>query len=239
MQEHYTYPGLELDMFAEASNWRRYWASQIIPYISGRVLEVGAGLGINTPVLSCEKVEQWLMLEPDGNMAAQLEAAVDEGALDKRCKVINGTLQSLASGLQFDTIIYIDVLEHIEDDRSEFNLASEFLVDGGHIIVLAPAHEWLFSEFDQAVGHYRRYNAKTLVNAAPETLVPLVSKYLDCIGIFCSIGNRMLLRSSIPQLSQIRFWDHILVRISRVLDPIFFYKLGKTLIVVFRKTSAE
>ena len=77
-------------------------------------------------------------------------------------KSASGTLSELSDSDKFDTILYMDVFEHIEDDRAELERAAAQLAPDGHLIVLAPAHQWLFTPFDESIGHYRRYSRRTL-----------------------------------------------------------------------------
>ena len=83
---------------------------------------------------------------------------------------------------KFDTIIYLNVLEHIEDDTNEINLAINKLNLGGHLIILVPAHQKLFGKFDSAVGHYRRYNIDFFkLNKFENTKIEKII-YLDLFG---------------------------------------------------------
>jgi 2-polyprenyl-3-methyl-5-hydroxy-6-metoxy-1,4-benzoquinol methylase len=88
---------------------------------------------------------------------------------------VNGTIAALESTGPFDTIIYLDVLEHIADDRAELACAARLLSPQGCVIVLSPAHQFLFSPFDQAVGHYRRYSRATLRDLTPPDCVLQIS----------------------------------------------------------------
>ena len=136
---------------------------------------------------------------------------------------------------QFDTIIYIDVLEHIENDRDELNQAASHLRQGGHLIVLSPAHQRLFSPFDAAIGHFRRYNRAMLRSVSPGSLRVELMKYLDSAGLILSAANMLFLRQSMPTKAQLHFWDHWVVPVSRVLDKLFMYSVGKTIIAVWRR----
>ncbi|NIQ14480.1 MAG: methyltransferase type 12, partial [Candidatus Dadabacteria bacterium] len=111
----------------------------------------------------------------------------------------------------YDTILYIDVLEHIEDDYNELQSAKKLLSDTGTLIILSPAHQWLFSEFDEAIGHHRRYTKATLLKIIPDELNLINIRYLDSIGLFASLANRVLMRKSIPSMNQIKFWDRVMV----------------------------
>ena len=61
----FTYVGEELDLFAQARNWKRYWSDQVRPFVTGAVLEVGAGIGTNTRLLDTPGATRWTCLEPD------------------------------------------------------------------------------------------------------------------------------------------------------------------------------
>ncbi len=228
------YPGEELDLFAHASNWKAYWSDRIRPCMGPDVLEVGAGIGANTDLLRGGMAGRWLCLEPDPALAARIPAfpALDGPA--RTVEVVTGTVEDLPPGVQFDTVLYIDVLEHIKDDAAELARARGLLRPGGHLIVLAPAHPGLFSPFDEAVGHYRRYTWKSLAAVAPPDVAPGRFYYLDSAGVLASLANRLLLRSPAPVLRQIRFWDRWLVPVSRVVDPALAFRVGKSVLAIWQ-----
>ena len=229
----FQYVGQELDVFAHARRWKKYWASRIRPWITGDVLEVGAGIGQNTAVLQNTGVRSWLCLEPDPQLCERLAATV---APLRTCSIGLGTIESVR-GRKFDCILYIDVLEHIEADRDELARAAQLLGANGHIIVLSPAHQSLFSAFDAAIGHFRRYNRESLRACSPPGCRLESMFYLDSVGMVASFANRLLLRQDNPTLSQIQFWDRSIIPVSRILDPIFRYTLGKTIVGVWTQAS--
>jgi 2-polyprenyl-3-methyl-5-hydroxy-6-metoxy-1,4-benzoquinol methylase len=231
------YIGRELDLFANVRNWKLYWAQHILPYIAGDVLEVGAGIGANTPFLYSAGQGRWVCLEPDPQLAAQITRNLNQISGHYTCETVCGTLPALDPGRQFDTIIYIDVLEHIENDREELNRAAAHLRPGGHIIVLSPAHQWLFTPFDAAIGHYRRYNRSMVRSISPPTLQLDKLIYLDSAGLTASLANRLLLRQSMPSQAQLQFWDRRLIPLSRVFDKVFRYAIGKSILAIWRKPS--
>jgi hypothetical protein len=63
----------------------------------------------------------------------------------------------------------------------------------------------------------------------------VLARYLDSVGLLASLANRLLLRSAMPTVGQIRIWDNFMVPWSRFLDPIFLYGIGKTIVVVWRR----
>lgn len=231
----FVYQGQELDLFARARHWKAYWKGHVAPFLSGDVLEVGAGSGVNTVLLCPGGPRRWVCLEPDANLADMLQRTVGAAENSRRCEVRTGTLNELDSREQFDAILYIDVLEHIADSKSELRLAASHLAPGGHLIVLAPAHQWLFTPFDRAIGHYRRYTARTLAADVPAGLVKRKLVYLDSVGLLASIGNRALLNSSMPTEGQIAFWDGVLVRSSVRLDRWVRYAVGKSVLGAWQR----
>ena len=226
-----TYVGQELELFARAINWKAYWSSQVSPWIRGDVLEVGAGLGANTARMHNRHVRSWHCLEPDPKLLTTL---LDNVRSLQGCTASIGTIDTM-TGRSFDTIIYIDVLEHIEDDDGELEKAAALLRPGGHLVVLAPAHQRLFTPFDAAIGHYRRYNAATLAACGPASCRLRTLFYLDSVGIMTSLANRLLLNQKQPTPRQIAFWDTCLIPISRVLDPLTRHRFGKSIVAVWTR----
>lgn len=231
------YRGRELELFARAHNWKAYLSAVLSPYLGARVLEVGAGIGATTAVLCGPRQQAWLCLEPSATQRRAIDAAIADGTLPASCRSRGGTVADCRSDETFDTVLYVDVLEHIEDDAAELARAAACLAPNGRLVVLAPAHQWLFSPFDAAVGHHRRYATRTLRAAGPPGLALERLCYLDCVGMLASLGNRLALRESVPSLWQIQLWDRLMVPVSRVMDPLTGYRLGKSLLGVWRGGS--
>lgn len=229
----FVYPGGELELFAEAHAWKAYLAQQLRPFIGSRVLEVGAGIGATTKALCRPACHRWVCLEPDHAQAAIIEALLKRRQLPSCCEVVVGDVGDTES-TAFDTVLYIDVLEHIEQDADEIVEASRRLASRGHLVVLSPAHPWLCSEFDRAIGHYRRYTRTSMRAVAPPGCTLVALRYLDAAGMLASAANRVFLRQELPTPQQIRFWDHRLVPASRVLDTLTGYRVGRTLLAVWR-----
>jgi SAM-dependent methyltransferase len=235
MSEDRPYEGKELELFAQARNWKTYWSGKIRPHLGKSVLEVGAGLGTNTPFLLGPAQESWLCLEPDAALTAQIPATLTHEPRRGIVQTRTGTLRDLSANETFDTVLYIDVLEHIEDDLDEMRAALAHLSPKGKIIVLSPAQPGLFTEFDRALGHYRRYTRRSLRACTP-TGATLIEIYaLDSFGLMASVANKLFLHQSIPSPKQIAFWDGCLVPVSRWTDPLIGFSLGKSLIGVWQK----
>jgi len=237
MSEGRAYIGSELELFAGAQNWKRYYGSILRPYLRGRVLEVGAGIGGTTAVVCDGSQDEWICLEPDAQLVAAIEQKIATGTLPACCAAKRGWIGDVSPGPQFDAILYIDVLEHIRNDREEVELAAGRLRPGGMLIVLAPAHQWLMSPFDAAVGHFRRYTRATLSAVAASEVEMVDCRYLDSIGLIVSLGNRYILRKAIPKESEVRLWDRIMVPLSRRLDPLLGHGVGKSVLAIWRRRA--
>lgn len=233
------YPGGELELFAEAHNWKGYLRDQMEGFLGERVLEVGAGIGATTDALFRDGVRRWVCLEPDPSLAGRLRRRRETGELPAACAVVRGTTEALGGATGFDTVLYVDVLEHIADDVGELERAAGLLAPGGRLVVLAPAHAFLFTPFDRAVGHYRRYGRGHLVERAPGHLEVVRARYLDSVGLLASLANRVLLRSSMPTRGQIRVWDRLMVPASRLVDPFLAGRVGKSVLVAWRAPPQE
>jgi SAM-dependent methyltransferase len=235
MNQDRPYEGKELELFATARHWKTYWSDKIGQHLGKSVLEVGAGLGANTSYLLGSKQESWLCLEPDASLIAQIPETLAHQSRRGIVKSFAGTLRDLPPGETFDTILYIDVLEHIEDDHAEMAAALAHLKPQGKIVVLSPAHPRLFTEFDRAIGHFRRYTRKSLRACTPpgSTLVDIYA--LDSFGLLASVVNKLFLHQSMPTLRQVEFWDRRLVPVSRWIDPFIGFAVGKSLVAIWQK----
>jgi ubiquinone/menaquinone biosynthesis C-methylase UbiE len=231
----FVYIGDELEIFHHATVWKKYYGQHLSPFLGKEVLEVGAGIGGTTKSLCSEKQIRWVCLEPDKDLAVKITGAIDSKELPSICEVKTSSLAKLDEREKFDSIIYIDVLEHIEKDKDELEIAARHLKKGGFVIVLSPAHQYLYTPFDKAIGHFRRYNKKRLRELTPNNLKLVKLIYLDSIGALASLGNKLILQSPSPNHQQIQFWDKRLVPLSKFFDRIFRYKVGKSVLSVWQR----
>src|SRR4029078_691431 len=114
--------------------------------------------------------------EPSTNLFPKLVQAM---AAEPPCVPVNDyLLPARAAGC--DSVAYVNVLEHIENDASELRLAYECLRPQGHLLVFVPALSWLYSDFDRSIGHFRRYTKRGLRKMVAEAGFELVSlRYFD------------------------------------------------------------
>jgi 2-polyprenyl-3-methyl-5-hydroxy-6-metoxy-1,4-benzoquinol methylase len=127
------------------------------------VAEVGAGSGNFSRLLLGAGVEALTVLEPSSNMYSRLRELF---VADPHVTTVQSSLieHSKSAGCAYDTVLYVNVLEHIEDDARELQTVHEALSPGGHLCVFVPALQWLFSELDRQVGHHRHYHREALAS---------------------------------------------------------------------------
>ena len=221
------YIGNELTLFHNAKNWKIYFSKKILPLIKGDVLEVGAGIGGSTLYLNNGLNKSWTCLEVDKEFVAILKEKFN------KINIIDYEVKELKN--KFDTIIYIDVLEHIKNDKEELLYAKKHLNKNGNLIILVPAYNFLYNEFDIKIGHFRRYNKNKLKSLIPNELKIINFYYLDSMGFIAAFVNKLFLKKSMPTLNQIIFWDKILIPISKFIDFLIFNSFGKSLILIVKK----
>ena len=145
------YDGFELEHFDAASNFRKYQISLIKDYLTGSLLEVGAGKGgLATNYINL--LDDITLIEPDKKLYNFLKKKFKK----KRISIQNKSIQKVKK--KYDVIIYFDVLEHIKKDFQEIEVASKKMNKDGCLIFSVPAFQYFFSDFDRSVGHFKRYN---------------------------------------------------------------------------------
>jgi phospholipid N-methyltransferase len=230
------YQGTELELFSDAINWKTYWSKSLRQYAAGTVIEVGAGIGSSTKYICAHSdVDRCICLEPDPNFAVHLSSLVSTGFLPNYCEIRCSVLSDLPKDVQADAIFYIDVLEHIENDVEEVAIAATHLMPGGRLVVLSPAFSWLYTPFDKAIGHYRRYSRKDVKRLTAPGLEVEHVFFLDSLGMLLSMANPFILRSETPSAGQIKFWDRNIVPISIYVDRVFGIIGGRSIVIIWKK----
>ena len=167
------YPSEATEKFDNAKFHRKYCMSFVKKFIQGEVLEVGAGCGSFTRDYFNSDLNITLT-ETDQKNYEDLKRFFYK---KNNVTITNNKIFNIDK--KFDTILYLHVLEHIEEDRKELESAYEKLKKGGRLIIMVPKHQKLYSNFDKAIGHFRRYELdffeKNLVNLERKLLISLDS----------------------------------------------------------------
>jgi len=228
------YPGWELKYFDKANHFRNYQYNLLKKLIVGSVAEVGPGNGVLVKKYK-SNVNKLYLYEPSLNLYKVLKKKFSN---NKNIFIKNDYFQNIKK--KFDTILFLDVIEHIEDDVKIINTAIKSLKKNGKIVINVPAFKFLFSNFDKDVGHFRRYNAYDINRLRDDLInkkqIKIYYYYYDCIGFFLSFINKILNGKNYKKLFKykISMWNN-LIWLTKLLDFLFFYKFGKSMFIVITK----
>ena len=159
----YRDPGAEiLDAFSVAPRFNRWMADTIRPYVQQRVLEIGAGMGNLTRALARGK-QRYIASDIDQEHLSRLQSRLRHylNVEPRTCDLSKSSdFENLRGAV--DTVICLNVLEHIEDDLGALRNIYGALTPGGRAIVLVPCGQEIFGQLDVILGHCRRYSEDQL-----------------------------------------------------------------------------
>jgi len=154
----------------------------------------------------------------------------------KNNKVSNYNKKFLLQKEKYDSILYLDVLEHIKYDKEEILKAFKSIKKNGYLIINVPAFSYLYSKFDKDVGHHKRYQKEDMrIIFKNLKYKKLDLKYYDSVGYILSLLSRLTLSDYKKKFEQkIKIWD-FLIPLSKIIDFLTFNLYGKSLLVVIKK----
>ena len=223
------YPGKELEIFDKAVLWRKYIYFLVKKYIKNRLLEVGAGIGSFTKNYK-NSLKNITLTELDKKNIKRLKKRF-KGSKIK----IKAQLTSKLSG-KFNSILYMNVLEHIKNDKKEINISLNKLNKKGYLIILVPAHNELYTKFDKEIGHFRRYKVNFFKKLKLKNAKIVKLQYLDCLGYFLYYLNKIFYKNEIyPSETKIFIWDKFFTPLTFFLDRFLNYRFGKNVLCIIEK----
>jgi len=227
-----SYPGKELEAMSYAVNYHQWIVDEFEPYLGETLAEVGAGMGSVSKMLLAKGLKRLYAFEPSQNMYPFLEQELKD---DERALTINDFFGPRYAHIGVDAVVYINVLEHIEDDRAELRNALASLKPNGHALLFVPAHAWLYSKLDKQLGHYRRYAAKGLSNLVREVGLSIVKvRYFDFVGMIPWYINYVLLENTLGKNS-VSLYDKLAVPTIRRLEGLVPPPIGKNVLLIGKK----
>lgn len=130
---------------------------RLLPSNPGQMLEIGCGKGGFAARLA-QRFKGYVAIEPDPT-----SFAIAKPYVEPHGTIINCTLEAMPDDRVFDTVCAFEVLEHLEDDRAALESWIARINKGGTLIISVPAHAHGMGEWDELVGHYRRYDADKII----------------------------------------------------------------------------
>ena len=224
------YIGKELEAFDRAKFWRSYIYFLIKRYLGKNILEIGAGIGSFTKIYK-DNNKKITLTEIDPHNHKNL---ISRFKNTKKINIFKKYTNSIKG--KYDTILHLNVLEHIKDDKKELDNCLDLIKSKGFVIILVPAHQKLFSKFDKAVGHFRRYEKKFFLNYKNDEIKSKKIFYLDSCGMILYYLNGLFENNNVyPSRFKIFIWDKVFTPITFFLDLFLFYKVGKNILCIIKK----
>ena len=223
------YEGWELKFFDKSKNFRLYQQELINKYLLGHLAEVGPGNGTNLSYY-IDRPNKIDLFEPSKKHYNNLKKTFKK---NQKIKIFN---RSFGGKKKYDTIIYLDVLEHIKKDKEEVIKALKLLKKNGKLIINVPANSHLYSNFDRDVGHFKRYSKNDFKKILKISSFRKVTfRYYDSIGYLLSLLSKLLITNYKKNFeNKIKFWNK-LIFLSKLIDKITFNTFGKSLLVIVEK----
>jgi len=237
MSKKHVYVGKDLEAMSFAVNYHKWILEEFRPYLGKKFVEVGAGTGSFSEMLLGEKPENLALVEPS-EMFSFLEQNISQIETAVTVNYYNSIFSETADNLNEtpDTIIYVNVLEHIEDDAGELQKVYETLETGGHCLIFVPAFMSLYGAFDEKVGHFRRYTKNELEEKAKRAGFKIVkSKYFDFAGIFPWYIKYKLLKSDSLESGAVTAYDKFAVPLTKQFERFLKFPVGKNILTILQK----
>ncbi|MBT3294343.1 MAG: methyltransferase domain-containing protein [Verrucomicrobia bacterium] len=229
----------DLETLSSAENYKKWLYSNVEDVLGNRILEIGSGIGNMTPLLGAHG--KMLVTDMDEAYIQTLRGRFDgDPDMSVHPYVLGGednAIPEFIRAFEPDTIVCLNVLEHVEDDMNAVRTMVDMLAPGGHLVMVLPALMVLFGDLDRQYGHFRRYNrsaAVRLVAALPRASL-IRNRYMNLVGVAGWWVNHVLLKRTQLSPMQVQTFDRYLAPIARFCERIVPPACGLSLVVWIRK----
>jgi SAM-dependent methyltransferase len=213
------------------------WMSAVIaPYVTGEVLEIGCGIG-NISRFLLAAGHPVIGLDLSSDYIRYATERLGEHSFEGYTADITGELPPSLAARRFDTVVMLNVLEHIENEHQALCRIAGQLRLGGRLVCLVPAHQWLYGTLDLHLGHCRRYDRRMLTEAVVRAgFRPERCFYFNAAGMLGWWLNGRVLHARELNGAQLELYDR-LVPLFRAWESVLGGRMGQSLIIVARKES--
>lgn len=235
---NYKYYATDLKAMGYAVNYHKNIVQQFSKYLGKDILEVGAGTGNLADILleNNYQFNRLTLVEPDDDLFIFLKNKYLNNNKVKVIKAFTKNLKHLDNS--FTSVIYNNVLEHIEDDISEIANVKNLLKKGGFVCIYSPAGSNLYSKYDNQLGHYRRYSYNSKIKLIESNNLKCVEiKYSDLIGYFLWLIKYKILgtKGSKDFVNSVKFFDKYITPINKFIESKIKLPFGKNILVIGKK----
>lgn len=206
------------------------------PLLGQRILEIGCGLGNLTKHL----LDRELVVGVDVDQGSVDHVETEFGMRDNikafRYDASDPAILELKS-FQFDTAVSLNVFEHIENDVAALQNVHDLLEPGGRLVLIVPAHMFLYGTMDSSIGHYRRYEIEELTRKlASVGLTVEQQDYINPIGALGWLVNGRLLRREVPPVGQLKLFNRIMPLVNAT-ERVIKVPFGLSVLSVSRRSN--
>jgi SAM-dependent methyltransferase len=230
------YAANDLETMQAARRYSAHLFELFRPYIGRRVLEVGSGIGTMSRPLA-DAADLVIGIEPNINCATRAEEAMrGHSRFSLRVCHLEECDRAELHGHRFDTVVCVNVLEHIEDDAEALRTFKDVLVQGGRALIFVPAVQAAYGPLDAELGHHRRYSKPSLARAFGEAGLSLEAlRYSNPIGLVGWMYNSHVRKSRMHSLTQVKIFDALVAPWALPIEQVLTPPIGLSLIAVGRK----
>jgi SAM-dependent methyltransferase len=203
-----------------ATRYHGWVLSAFRGFVGRSVLEVGFGHGSVRSLLP--QGTRYVGVDRDPEVVARARARFADGHYVE-ADIEDPAFAGLLAGAAVDTVLCVNVLEHIEDDQRAVRNLLGVLERGGHLLLFVPAFRALYNDLDRLAGHRRRYTRREVRDLVPEDLgVVRKSDYFNPLGAVGWWFNGLVQHRSLEGAAvkeQVRLFEALVLPLSRLLDP--------------------
>jgi SAM-dependent methyltransferase len=223
---------------SEADRFNEWMFEAVRPYIAGKTLEIGSGIGNISAILVRHQIPLFVSDHTEAYTARlrsrfaatdQVKGVLSIDLSEKDFDAVHGDIAGT-----FDTVFALNVIEHIEDDHLAIENCHRLLKPGGRVVILVPAWPALYNRLDKGLDHYRRYSSAGVRQLLSGPFEVKEMKYFNLAGIGGWWLTGTLLRRKIIGEGRARLYNR-LVPLFRLADKLSFHRIGLSLVVVGEK----
>ncbi|HVV05015.1 MAG TPA: class I SAM-dependent methyltransferase [Puia sp.] len=223
---------------SEADKFNEWMFDAIRPYIAGKTLEIGSGIGNISAILVRHQLPLYVSDHTDEYTArlrsrfagtAPIKGVLSIDLVEKNFDTVHADIVGT-----FDTVFALNVIEHIEDDHLAIRNCYRLLKPGGRVVILVPAWPALYNRLDKGLEHYRRYSSTTLRQLLSGPFEVTEMRYFNLAGIGGWWLTGTLLRRKVIGEGRAKVYNR-LVPLFRLADKLSFHRMGLSLVAVGEK----
>lgn len=225
-----------LESISVANKFNRWMYDAISPYCNGKILEIGSGIGNISNFFLKNGYDITL-----SDIRSQYRDFLTQVIVADRVlniDIVHPNFENEYKDLlgKFDTVFALNVVEHVKDDVVALRNIQKLSSKDGTVVILVPAYQSLYNEFDKQLYHFRRYTKNTLRNIIPLNTTIIKEKYFNFMGILGWFIVGGILKKEIIPKGDMKIYDFF-VPFFKIVDKLLFNRIGLSCIIIFKNNK--